>query len=122
MQVEANAVDDVTTKVIAGLIILVCLALGLLGLILPIIPGLLFLAVAAIVAARYSPELDRWLRQNRTMSEYLDRTEGFADLSLAKKAQLGGLLCIKMLIDGLAFVISAATKLVNLAATKYRAN
>jgi uncharacterized membrane protein YbaN (DUF454 family) len=120
MQAEAAAVDDVTTKIIAGLIILLCLAVGLLGLILPIIPGLLFLAIAAVIAAKYSPELERLLRQNRTMSGYMDSADGFVDLNLAKKAQLAGLLCLKMLIDGVAFAVSAVTKLVKFAATKYR--
>jgi hypothetical protein len=50
----------------------------------------------------------------------MDSADGFVDLNLAKKAQLAGLLCLKMLIDGVAFAVSAVTKLVNFAATKYR--
>jgi uncharacterized membrane protein YbaN (DUF454 family) len=113
MSSQANPIDNVTAKVIACLVILVCLAVGAVGLILPLIPGLLFLAIAAIVAAKHSPALERVLRRNRTMSGYLDSTDGFLALTLPKKIQFGALLCLKMLIDAVAFVVSLVAKLVS---------
>jgi len=113
MSSQANPIDNVTAKVIACLFILICLAIGAVGLILPIIPGLLFLAIAAIVAAKHSPALERVLRRNRTMSGYLDSTDGFLALTLPKKIQFGALLCLKMLIDAVAYVVSLVAKLVS---------
>ena len=113
MSSEANLIDNATAKLIALLIILVCLAVGLAGLILPIIPGLLFLGIAALVAARHSPALERMFRSNPTMNGYMDSTDGFIDLPLAKKVQVGALLCLKMLIDGVAYVVSAVAKLIS---------
>ena len=60
-----------------GKLILLCLALvflglGILGLILPVIPGLLFLFLAAVLAARLSPACDYMLRRNRHMARGLD--------------------------------------------------
>jgi uncharacterized membrane protein YbaN (DUF454 family) len=107
----ANPIDDATAKLIACVIILACLAIGLAGLILPLIPGLLFLGIAALVAARHSPALERMFRSNATLSGYMDSTEGFLDLPLAKKIQLGGWLCLKMLIDAVAYVVSVVAKL-----------
>jgi uncharacterized membrane protein YbaN (DUF454 family) len=109
---SAGPIDNATAKVIACVVILACLAIGLAGLILPIIPGLLFLGLAALIAARHSPALERLFRSNATLSGYLDRTEGFLDLPLGKKAQLGLLLCLKMLIDTVAFVVTFVAKLV----------
>jgi uncharacterized membrane protein YbaN (DUF454 family) len=109
---SANPIDNATAKLIACVVILVCLAVGLAGLILPIIPGLLFLGLAALIAARHSPALERLLRSNATISGYLDSTDGFLDLPLAKKVQLGLLLCVKMLIDTIAFVVTFVAKLV----------
>jgi uncharacterized membrane protein YbaN (DUF454 family) len=109
---SANPIDNATAKLIACVVILVCLAIGLAGLILPIIPGLLFLGLAALIAARHSPALERLFRSNATLSGYLDRTEGFLDLPLGKKVQLGLLLCLKMLIDTVAFVVTFVAKLV----------
>jgi uncharacterized membrane protein YbaN (DUF454 family) len=109
---STNPIDSATAKLIACVVILACLAIGLAGLILPIIPGLLFLGLAALIAARHSPALERLFRSNATLSGYLDRTEGFLDLPLGKKVQLGLLLCLKMLIDTVAFVVTFVAKLV----------
>jgi uncharacterized membrane protein YbaN (DUF454 family) len=109
-----------TAKLIAVLVILICLAVGAVGLVLPIVPGLLFLLIAALVAARYSPRVDRMLRRNRTISGYLDSTDGFAALPVAKKIQFGALLCLKMLIDGIALVISTGARLLRVAMVNHR--
>ena len=58
MQSETRTLDDVTAKLIACAVIVACLALGAIGLLLPLIPGLLFLAVAATVAAKLSPAFE----------------------------------------------------------------
>lgn len=120
MNVEPKLIGNLTAKFIAFLFILVCLAVGAVGLILPIIPGLLFLAIAAIVAAKHSSSLDRWLRKNHTISGYLDSADGFLELSWRRKIQFGVLLSLKMLIDGTAYLVTLATKLFNLAVLKYQ--
>ena len=107
--------DNLSTKLIACGVIVVCLLLGLAGLILPLIPGLLFIAIAALVAAKLSPRFAETLRQNDTLRGYLDRTEGFAGLPLDKKLRLAGLLFVKMLIDGVALLVAGVMKLVKAA-------
>ena len=111
MQTEAHLFDNVSTKLIACGVIAVCLLLGVAGLILPLIPGLLFLGVAAVVAAKVSPKFRDLLRQNDTLRGYLDRTEGFNGLPLDQKIKLGGLLVVKAMIDGVAFLVAAVMKL-----------
>ena len=115
MQTEANSFDNLPTKLIACAVIVACLALGAIGLILPIIPGLLFIAIAAFVAAKLSPNFERWLRQNEKVRGYLDRAEGVADLPLGKKVQVAVLLFVKMLIDGVALLVGAVMRLVKAA-------
>ena len=106
-----NPIDSATAKLIAVVVILVCLAVGLAGLILPLIPGLLFLGIAALIAARQSTALERLFRSNATLSGYMDSTEGFVDLPLSQKIQLGGWRCLKMLIDAVAYGVSVVAKL-----------
>jgi uncharacterized membrane protein YbaN (DUF454 family) len=115
MQTDTHSFDNVSTKLIAAGVIVVCLLLGLAGLILPLIPGLLFLAIAAIVAARLSPRFAETMRRNETLRGYLDRTEGFADLPLDQKMKLAGLLFVKALIDGVAYLVAAVMKLLKAA-------
>jgi uncharacterized membrane protein YbaN (DUF454 family) len=112
---ETPAFDNISMKLIACGVIVVCLLLGFAGLILPLIPGLLFIAIAALVAAKLSPRFAEMLRQNSTLRGYLDRTEGIVDLPLSKKVQLAALLGVKMLIDGVAFLVAGVLKLVNAA-------
>jgi uncharacterized membrane protein YbaN (DUF454 family) len=110
METDTNTFDNVSTKLIAAGVIVVCLLLGFAGLILPLIPGLLFLGVAAIVAAKFSPRFAETLRQNETMRGYMDRTEGFNELPLDQKIKLAGLLIVKALIDGVAFLVAVVIK------------
>jgi len=119
MKTKANFFENLSAKLIACLFILICLAVGVVGLILPIIPGLLFLAIAAIIVARYFPLMECWLRKSPTMGRYLDTTDGFLDLTFLGKVRFGSLLCVKILIDGIVFTISLTRKLVNLAADNY---
>jgi uncharacterized membrane protein YbaN (DUF454 family) len=115
MQTETQSFDNVSTKLIAAGVIVVCLLLGLAGLILPLIPGLLFLAVAAIVTAKLSPRFAETLRRNDTLRGYIDRTQGFSELPLDGKLKLAGLLFLKMLIDGVAFLVAGVMKVLKAA-------
>jgi uncharacterized membrane protein YbaN (DUF454 family) len=116
MQTDTSpSFDNVSTKLIAAGVIVVCLLLGFAGLILPLIPGLLFLGVAAVVAAKLSPRIAATLRQNDTLRGYLDRTDGFESLALGDKIKLAGLLCVKVLIDGVAFLVAGVMKLLKAA-------
>ncbi len=115
MQTETSTFDSLSTKLIAVAVIVACLALGAAGLILPLLPGLLFLAFAAVIAAKLSPSFEQMLRQNPTLAGYLDRTDGFAALPLGKKVQVACLLCVKMLIDGVAWLVAGVMRVVRAA-------
>jgi uncharacterized membrane protein YbaN (DUF454 family) len=115
MQTDTPAFESVPTKLIAAGVIAVCLVLGVAGLILPLIPGLVFLALAAVVAAKMSPRFAATLRRNDTLRGYLDRTAGFDDLPLEQKLKLAGLLVLKMALDGVAFVVAGVMKLLKAA-------
>ena len=115
MQSETPALDNVTAKLIACAVIVACLAFGVIGLFLPLVPGLLFLVIAAAIAAKLSPAFESTLRRNATISGYLDQTNGFVELPLGKKIQVACLLCVKMLIDGVALLVAGVMKLMKAA-------
>lgn len=119
MKSEAGIVGSLTTKVAACLLIVLCFALGLVGLILPVIPGLLFVAIALMIVAAYFPSIDRQLRKSRTLSSYLDSADGFRALSLAKKFQFACLLCLRLFVDAVAFLVFVVSKLLGFAVVKY---
>lgn len=102
-----NALANLPAKLLACALALVLLTLGAVGLILPIIPGLLFLALAAIVLVKGFPSLEALVRQHRSMDRHLDRVDRMRRLSLGSKLRVAGLLCVKVLLDGLTVLRSA---------------
>jgi uncharacterized membrane protein YbaN (DUF454 family) len=79
--------------------------------VLPIIPGLLFLAIAAFIAAKNFPAVDARLRTHRSFDKHLNNVDRFSTLGLPAKVQVAGWLFLKVVIDGLIFVRSFLTKL-----------
>lgn len=98
-------------RMLAFICVLLCLVFGLAGLLLPVIPGLLFLVLALMIAARHIPSLDRCLRRNRTLSTYLDSGQGFFRLGWLQKIQYIFYLCLKICIDTLALLFTFLFKL-----------
>lgn len=115
MQIDTHPFDNVSTKVIACAVIVGCLLLGLAGLVLPLIPGLLFLAIAAIVAAKLSPKFAETLRQNETLRPYLEKSDRMAGLSPGQQAKVVGLLLLKGLIEGVEWLVKGVMKLLRTA-------
>jgi len=58
--------------VVAGL---VCVGIGVIGVIVPGIPGTIFLLAASYLFVRSSPRLDRWLREHPRLGPYLRLAE-----------------------------------------------
>lgn len=97
---------QISGQVLVVLVIVACLALGLIGLILPIIPGLLFLAIGAILLAPHIPALGDWMRRSPVMSRYMDDAEKLHTLEFPDQLKLGFFLSLRMLIDSLKFVFA----------------
>ena len=108
---NTSMISNVLAKLLAGVFVLICLAVGIVGLILPIIPGLLFLALAAMITARHSPSLDRWHRKNRLFKGYLDSGEGFLNLSWVRRVQFAFWLCLKIFIDTIVLIFAFVASL-----------
>lgn len=90
-------------KLLFWLAVAACLILGVVGLVLPIIPGLLFLAIAALMLAPHIPALNDWLRRSPLMNRYMQDVEGLRSLETADQLKLGALLSMRMFIDGLKY-------------------
>ncbi|MEM7364344.1 MAG: DUF454 family protein, partial [Pseudomonadota bacterium] len=65
------------------------LFIGLVGLIFPLIPGLLFLVLALMVIGKVFPSVKSWAGQNKTLSnvqQRIERLDGHSVLTMAKVA------------------------------------
>lgn len=110
MNTETAASTSLPGKVLAGLLVVALVLLGLVGLVLPFIPGLLFLLIAAVLVSRNFPTIDVWLRRNRAFGRHMEWADTFYALPLTEKVQLGFWVCAKIVLDSLALVGSAVMK------------
>jgi uncharacterized membrane protein YbaN (DUF454 family) len=67
----------VKRRIFAGLG-LVCVAIGVVGVFVPGLPGTLFLLAASYLFVRSSPRLERWLREHPKLGPYLRLAESGA--------------------------------------------
>ena len=111
MNTKANFAPTLSAKLIAVLVAVALVMLGVLGLVLPFIPGLLLLLIAAVLVARHFPSIDGWLRKNRAFGRHMEWADTFYDLPLLEKVQLGSWVCLKIVLDSLALVGGAITKM-----------
>ncbi len=100
-------------KLLALVILLLCVAIGMAGIILPVIPGLLFLAVAVIIAARLCPPLERRLRRSAMFAPYMDKSYHFSGLSLQGKVKFAFWLTAKIVWDSCVLLLQYTGKLIN---------
>jgi uncharacterized membrane protein YbaN (DUF454 family) len=99
-------------KVLALVFLLLCVAIGMAGIILPVIPGLLFLGLAVVIAARLFPPLGRRLRSNATFAPYMDRSDRFTRLSLQGKVKFACWFTVKILWDSVVLAVHYCGKFV----------
>jgi uncharacterized membrane protein YbaN (DUF454 family) len=98
-------------KLVALGLVLACATIGVLGLLLPIVPGVLFLAIAALIATRHFPAVAERLRANRTFGRHMAWTDRFAALPLGQQVRVAGLVCAKLTLEGIAATIHVVRRL-----------
>jgi len=113
MNANTTSSQHLPGKLIAGVLVVGLIALGIVGLVLPLVPGLVFLAIAAVIVARYFPSIDDWLRNNRAFGRHMEWADAFYALPLGEKVQLGAWVGLKVLLDSLALVGSTIMKILS---------
>ena len=101
MSPDKSLIESLSVKLVACALVAVCLVLGAAGLVLPLIPGLLFVAIGGFIAAKHFPGVERRLRRSRMLAAHLDRADLFSSLSFADELRVSGLFFAKLTLDGL---------------------
>ncbi|MFT7472508.1 MAG: uncharacterized membrane protein YbaN (DUF454 family) [Kiritimatiellia bacterium] len=92
--------------VLVGLLTLI----GLVGLILPIIPGILFLFLAALLLAKVSSRFDALLRKNENMRTWRRRWDRSNALPLLQRVKLSFLLVARAVVNGVESAVNSINK------------
>ncbi|MFT5320321.1 MAG: uncharacterized membrane protein YbaN (DUF454 family) [Pseudohongiellaceae bacterium] len=103
-----SRVKQTAGKILGFVLILVFIALGILGILLPILPGLVFLLIAALIATRHFPALAFLLEQNRYARKCLRISNSFVDLGYWDKARLCFWGMVKISVDGVSWSVRLA--------------
>lgn len=106
------------STLLALCLLLLCAAIGMVGLILPVIPGFLFLMLAALLCARLFPAVERRLCRFPWFRGYVERTRQFSGLTLRGKAQLAAWLLLRLLLDAALWFVAALAWLLRFAFTR----
>jgi len=104
-------VERTANKIISFVLIGVFVFLGLLGLALPILPGILFLLIAAIMASRHIPALATTLEQNPYTAKSLRLSQRFSHLDVWGKVKFCGWGFLKITIDSVEWSVSVIARL-----------
>lgn len=88
-------------RVIAMILILGFVALGLIGLILPVIPGVLFLFLAVLLATRVSRRVSQAAHANSWFRQHMHTWQTSARLPLGRKLALSALLIVKGMLSAI---------------------
>ena len=78
----------------------VCLVIGLVGLIIPVIPGVLFIVGAVFLLSKVSTRVQRWSEGQSWMSSVRVRMIQLGALKPVAKARFLALLAVKSVVSG----------------------
>ena len=84
--------------------------LGLVGLILPIIPGILFLFLAALLLAKVSSRFDAMLNRNKDMRYWRRRWTTSNSLPLAQRLKLSFWVAARAVVNGVEAAVNSVSK------------
>jgi len=100
-------------KVIYTVLAVLLLFLGLLGLVMPILPGILFVALAVYLLAKVSRRVERWVHGKPAFKEAHLRMESMADMSWGDRLQLTVWMAVDGLIRGVSTVYNGCARVVS---------
>lgn len=86
-------------KVLSLLLITICLILGVIGVLLPVIPGVLFFFIAALLCTRVSQRAHRYAHDNAWYRRQLDSWHRSSQLPMLARLKLAILLAIRSVAD-----------------------
>ena len=104
-------VEYAANKIASFVLIVVFVALGIVGILLPIIPGIPFLLIAAVMASRHIPALAHYLEQNRHTAKSMRLSKRFSHLDFWGKVQFCCWGCLKFTVDTADWFVSVFAKL-----------
>jgi uncharacterized membrane protein YbaN (DUF454 family) len=104
--VQSNKSLSMHHKLIYLVIAVVCIMIGIVGLIIPIIPGVLFLVAAIFLMGKVSTRVKQWSDQQPLIQKIQNRLHRLQGASALNQMKVVALMSLESLVSGLAVVFS----------------
>ncbi len=93
------------TQKLAYLVIgVICLMLGVIGLIIPIIPGILFLMAAIYLLSQGSARIRHFVRANPRFEQMHQRMDRMSEVDFASRMRVTGWMAVDATVSGAQYV------------------
>jgi uncharacterized membrane protein YbaN (DUF454 family) len=102
-------------KLLALFFLGLCLVLGVLGVLLPLVPGVVFFGFAALIAAWLCPPLRRVLQRQPQLMPYFDATDGLSSLPWRQRLRVAAWVGVKFVVDSCRLLVEAVARLITFA-------
>ncbi|MDA0789600.1 MAG: DUF454 family protein [Proteobacteria bacterium] len=93
-------------------IALLCVLLGMIGLLVPVLPGLVFLVIALLLLTRVSRRIQRFAKSDPRFLALSRRLDGFGRVDVVDRFRLGGWMLLDTLVSGLAAAVAMVRRVV----------
>ena len=103
---QSNKSLSMHHKLIYLVIAVVCIMIGIVGLIIPIIPGVLFLVAAIFLMGKVSTRVKQWSDQQPLIQKIQNRLHRLQGASALNQMKVVALMSLESLVSGLAVVFS----------------
>jgi uncharacterized membrane protein YbaN (DUF454 family) len=91
-------------------LVAICVVLGLVGLVLPIIPGVVFLALAAIIFAKVSTRFNFFLTTHSKYRRLKDFRRSVTALSVPQRVRLSFWVAARTVVNSVESAVNFVTK------------
>lgn len=100
-------------KLLVMIVVAIFLVIGIIGIILPIIPGILFLFLAAFLLSRISSRFAFFLHNNTAWIRLNRYWRSINFLSIAQRVKLSLLVCARAVVNGIESGIKLIKKILS---------
>lgn len=97
-------------KILFTVMALLCVIVGLIGLVLPVIPGVVFLVVAFLLLSRVSPRLARWAKRKPQLNRLQNRFNAMGRMSWSERFRFSFWVAMSGILQGAVFTGSIISR------------
>ena len=110
--IHSEPTHTLPMKLVYLAIAAICIMIGIAGLIIPIIPGVLFLFLAVFMLGRVSRRFKRWSEAHPVFESVQNQFHKLGQVDMVSRAKVLALMSVNMMVTSLAVVTRSVRRLI----------